>query len=115
MSTVLTTILLEPTVLGANTFYWKPSPSASSRRSREIRNRNQVEEYLLSLGFEHDPDGGFKYVVNGGYKGKAVYVNFKYSESCSNVYKSLTVMWGDNNSNITTIRKIHAEKIANNG
>jgi len=103
---MMKTQILEPAILTASTFYWKPATSASSRRSNEVKNLNKVEEYLRSLGFETSIEGDY---VNGTLVHLTlgnIKVLFHYSESCKNVYKTLSITRDGKNSNIKLLRKI---------
>lgn len=93
----------EPAILTANTFYWTPACNASSRRRNEARQLATVATYLAALGFTVNDRDDRVSATNGN-----VEVVFSYSESCSNVYKSLQVTRGGKRSNISAIRKIAA-------
>jgi hypothetical protein len=43
------------------------------------------------------------------WKGETITVEFDYSESCKNVYKSLSVYRDDKKSNVSTLKKIANE------
>jgi hypothetical protein len=95
-------LLVEPFILSANCYFWKPSSNAAGRRNNEKRRNGEVDTYLLALGFT---DTGNGYVME--WQGKEISVSFSYEESCHNVYKHLSVCVDGKKSNISTIRKIH--------
>lgn len=97
----------EPSILTANTYFWKPGCSADNRRRNEARNAATVAAHLTALGFAVETGSGFANGTLQTAKGE-IAVRFSYSESCANVYKSLTVTRAGKNSNITTLRKIAA-------
>jgi hypothetical protein len=101
----LTPIVPEPAILTANTYFWTPGQNASTRRRNEERNQQVVADYLSALGFVVTRSGDS--VAATGY---GLSIDFSYSESCSNVYKRLSVMRDGRGSNITAIRKIVAGK-----
>ena len=108
MTTTITTsqtTLTEPSILTANTYFWTAACNASSRRRNEERKQTEVANYLSALGFSVVRSGDNVTGTLLTAKGE-VRVVFHYSESCKNVYKSLSVTRGGKNSNITTIRKI---------
>ena len=91
----------EPPILGANTYFWSPATAASSRRRNEDRQQAAVASYLAQLGFQVERHGDAVIALKA-----EVEVIFSYQESCTNVYKSLSVTRNGKNSNITTLRKI---------
>lgn len=98
-----------PSIITANTFYWKPQTAADSRRRKESQHLATVKTFLTNLGFtctlqEHSKS------VSGQttFQGKLVEVHFTYRESTKNVYKSFTVWYGGKNSNITIVKKMVA-------
>ena len=93
-------IVIEPSILTANTFYWTPSRCASSRRSAENRRQGEAESYFLALGMERGANGWFS-TPDG-----LVRARFSYSESCKNVYKNLEVTVAGDKSNILSLRKL---------
>jgi hypothetical protein len=90
-----------PTILTANTYFWKPAASANQRRSSEKQKKAMVASFLEAIGMTVTI---LEDRVIG--EGSGLLVVFHYSESTKNIYKSLTVKRGDKNSNITAIRKI---------
>ena len=101
MTTGITVPVAEPAILAANTYFWKPSANATSRRRAERMNLGTVEDYLSALGFETHMTDCAVHAERAG-----VSVTFTYSESCRNVYKALSVIRDGRTSNITTLRKI---------
>ena len=78
MTTATQTTTIElPAILTANTYFWTPSSSASGRRSNEKRYADQVQAFL---------DTHAAALAAAG-----ITVEFSYSESCHNVYKSLAI------------------------
>ena len=92
----------EPAILASNTYFWTPARSADQRRRNEVRNTDKVANYLSAIGFTIT-DQAERYVT--AVKDE-VNVTFYYEETCSNVYKSLSVTRAGKVSNITAIRKI---------
>jgi hypothetical protein len=90
MNTTETTITL-PEILTANTFYWRPGSSASSRRSNEKRHADTVQRFL---------DAHAEAIAAA-----ELSVSFEYSESCNNVYKRLEIFRKGKKSNITALKK----------
>ena len=80
-----------PSIMTANTYFWTPSGSASGRRSNEKRRNGEVAEFLAENA--------------DALKAANVEVNFSYSESCHNVYKSCKITRNGKRSNVTAIRK----------
>lgn len=86
-----TTDITLPEILTANTYYWRPGSSASSRRSNERRHVATVQRFL---------DTHAEALAAAG-----IEVSFSYSESCNNVYKRFEVTRNGKRSNITAIKK----------
>ena len=103
MTTTLTTAQ-EPTILTANTYFYKPATSANGRRRNEAKHLAEVAAWLLALGLTITMN------ANGTISGTngTIEVHFSYSESCSIVRKSLSVSRNGKNSNITALRKLAA-------
>lgn len=91
MTTETTTAIVLPEILTANTFYWRPGSSASSRRANEARRHAEVQRFL---------DAHADALVAAG-----VTVEFSYSESCNNVYKRVEIYRNGKKSNITAVKK----------
>jgi hypothetical protein len=90
-----------PAILTANTYFWKPAASATARRRSEEQKKAMVATFFQAIGMD------VKTLEDRVIAEKEdLMVIFHYSESCKNIYKSLTVKRGDKNSNITAIRKI---------
>lgn len=77
MSATETATIELPAILTANTYFWSPSSSASGRRSNEQRRAAEVQAFL---------DTHAAALAAAG-----VTVDFSYSESCSHVYKSVSI------------------------
>lgn len=92
--------MTEPSILGINTYKWKPASSASARRAAEVKTLNQVSSYFKEIGLEVKTDEDS---VSGEAVGLSVV--FTYRQSCKNVYKSLSVYSNGKKSNITALRK----------
>lgn len=90
MSTQTTTPHI-PEILTANTYFWTPAGSASSRRSVEKRRNNEVAQFIEANQEALNAAG--------------IEINFSYSESCKNVYKSCKITRNGKRSNITAVRK----------
>lgn len=103
IAALIPTVPAEPSILSANTYFWTPAQNASTRRRNEERNQQAVADYLQLLGFDVERNGD---AVKGYHPDYKVRVVFSYSESCANVYKSLSVTRSGKNSNITAIRKV---------
>lgn len=80
-----------PTIMTANTYFWKPSMSASGRRSNEDRRNREVAEFISANKAALDAAG--------------IVIDFEYSESCRNVYKQCSITRNGKRSNITAVRK----------
>lgn len=91
MTTIETTTVEIPAILTANTYYWKPSSSASGRRSNEKRHADQVQRFLDTHAETLQAAG--------------ITVEFSYSESCHNVYKSLTIYKNGVKKDIRALKK----------
>ena len=76
-TTTQTTAIELPSILTANTYFWTPSSSASGRRSNEKRHADEVQRFLDTHAVALEAAG--------------VTVEFSYSESCHNVYKSVAI------------------------
>lgn len=85
-----------PAILEANTWFWKPAPSASMRRANEQRRMAEVEAWLYSNA-ETLQAGRFE-------------VEFSYSESCNNVYKKLVVYHNGRRSNLLALKNWLAKR-----
>ena len=91
----------EPSILSANTYFWSSGSSASQRRSSESRNINNVAEYFRSIGLNVTVSCD---TVTG--TNDSIEATFFYSESCANVYKTLSIYRNSKKSNISAIRKL---------
>lgn len=80
-----------PSILTANCYFWTPGRSAASRRNNETRRNNEVADFLAANAAQLAAAG--------------IVVNFSYSESCHNVYKSCRITRNGKLSNITAVRK----------
>lgn len=94
----------EPGILTANTYFWSPGRDSGSRRRAEDRNRNAVADFFRAIGMDVTIDSDD--VV--GRKDDIV-ARFSYSESCSNVYKHLSITRNGKVSNIKSLRKLYAK------
>lgn len=103
MTTPLTTAQ-EPSILTANTYFYKPASSANGRRRNEARHTADVAAWLLGLGLSVTQNANGTLSATNG----TIEVHFSYSESCSIVRKSLSVTRNGKNSNITSLRKLAA-------
>jgi hypothetical protein len=92
--------MTEPSILGINTYKWKPASSASARRAAETKTLEQVASYFKDIGLKVSVSGNS---VSGEAEG--ISVEFNYQQSCQNVYKSLSVYSNGKKSNITALRK----------
>lgn len=104
METTISSTVVEPSILTANTYFWSPSCGANGRRNNEQRHLGAVASFLQSLGFEVAVDGSR---VTGALAELAV--EFRYSESCHNVYKHLAITRNGKRSNVTSLRKLYAQ------
>lgn len=91
MTTKTTTTIELPAILTANTYFWSPSGSASGRRSNESRHTAEVQRFL---------DANAEALQAAG-----ITVEFSYSESCHNVYKSLSVYKNGVKKDIRALKK----------
>ena len=90
-----------PKILSANTFYWNSGKNSSTRRWNEEKNQSEVANFLEKIGFDVNREGD--HVIG---KRDGVEINFHYTESCNNVYKTLKIYKNDKRSNITLLKKI---------
>lgn len=93
-----------PTIFTANTYFWSPSKSAGERRRSEDKKIEEVNEFLIAVGFSLNDDGYYE----RKFKGCKIEVKFFYSESCANVYKSLSVYKDNKRSNVRLLKAIAA-------
>lgn len=80
-----------PDIMTANCYFWRPARSASGRRSNEERRNGEVERFIEANKAALDAAG--------------IVIDFSYSESCHNVYKSCAITRNGKRSNITAVRK----------
>jgi len=80
-----------PEILTANTYFWSPGGSASSRRSNEKRRNGEVAHFIAAN--------------QGDLNAAGIEIDFSYSESCRNVYKTCKITRNGKRSNITAVRK----------
>lgn len=102
MSSTVQTAAQIPSIMTANTYFWKPASSATARKANEKKRTNEVASFLKELGFEiinHDTNS-----VTA--KSGEIEVYFNYAESCNNVYKSLAILYKGLPTNITRLRKM---------
>ena len=102
--------IVEPEILTASCYFWKPGCNASSRRNNEKRRQSEVGRFFeaigLSVAFAGDRVTG---------ESEEILAEFEYSETCKNVYKSLSVCrkvkgeW--KKSNITALRRLYNGKV----
>lgn len=91
----------EPSILSANTYFWNAAGNASTRRRNEEKRQAEVAAYFKAIGMEVETSGNSVIGEKDG-----IVAEFSYSESCKNVYKSLSVTRNGNGSNITALRKL---------
>jgi len=91
MTTTETTTIELPAILTANCYFWTPGSSASHRRSNEARRHAEVQAFL---------DRHAEVLAAAG-----IVVEFSYSESCNNVYKSLVVYQHGQKKTIRALKK----------
>ena len=89
-----------PSILTANCYFWNPCSSADGRRRCEEKRQSEVASFFHAAGFAVTRNGNS---VNAS--GFGLDIDFHYSETCGNVYKSLSVYRNGKKSNITAIRK----------
>ena len=92
----------EPEILTAKTYFWSSAGNASQRRRNEEKNQSEVASFFESIGMEVTRKGD-----NVIGKAGAITAIFHYSESCNNVYSSLSVHNGEKKSNIRLLRKYY--------
>ncbi|NLT51945.1 MAG: hypothetical protein GXX85_13630 [Ignavibacteria bacterium] len=90
-----------PSILTANTYFWNSANSASSRRYCEEKRQNEVASFFSEIGFNVKRNGDNVIATK-----EEVEVVFHYSESCKNVYKTLSITKNGKKSNITAIKKL---------
>lgn len=110
MNNATISVIAEPSILSANTYFWSANSSASGRRCKEKKVLSEVVGYLRGIGFtvKARTDEYAAIHASTEFAGQVVSVVFSYSESCANVYKSLCVSRDGRPSNITLVRKIAA-------
>lgn len=110
-----------PYIFTVNTYFWKPSCNSRERRANELRRYSEAKSYFESWGFKYNGNTRMYELQNAS---NFIEVEFHYSESCNNIYKSLKIFKNGKKSNITTlkrlqtkgeIRKNKIENILNNG
>lgn len=92
----------EPAILTTNTYFWSPSKHSGDRRNSEEKYRAIVADFFRQIGMQVSEQGGKVIGVRG-----ELIAEFSYSESCSNVYKHLSVTRNGKASNITQLRKLY--------
>jgi hypothetical protein len=80
-----------PDILTANTYFWRPASTASGRRNNEARRNGEVASFIAANKAALDAAG--------------IVIEFSYSESCHNVYKTCSITRNGKRSNITAVRK----------
>ena len=91
-TTVTTTPTVRiPDIMTSNTYFWTPSSSASGRRSNEARRNREVTAFIEANRAALEAAG--------------IVIEFSYSESCHNVYKTCQITRHGKRSNITAVRK----------
>ena len=80
-----------PSILTANTYYWTPSNYAAGRRHNEERRHSEIANFVAANKAALDAAG--------------IVIDFEYSESCHNVYKTCKITRNGKRSNITAVRK----------
>lgn len=96
-----------PEILTANTYYWRGSGCARSRRSNEDRRHEQVRDFFSQFDFlQVSSSGDYTYITDIQTGGNMLDVTFEYSESCKNVYKRLAVNVNGKKSNVIGLVKI---------
>ena len=98
----MTQLIQEPTILTANTYFWKSGSYAAIRRNNEERKLSTVESFFkeIGMGVERNSNN-----IIG--KKDDILAEFSYSESCRNVYKHLRIYKNNKKSNIKTLRKLY--------
>lgn len=74
-----------PSIVTAKTYFWSPEGSASGRRYKEKRRQEEIDEFAEEV---------MKVVPT-------VKIEGSYSESCRNVYKSMTYYVNGRRTNLT--------------
>lgn len=90
-----------PAILSANTYFWTPAGSADSRRRSEDAKLSSVERYLESHKFATKRTPEHVYATGHGLE-----IDFYYSESAKNVYKSLSILRDGKKSNVSSLVKV---------
>lgn len=90
MTTTNATVSI-PSIMTANTYYWKPESNAASRRRKEAQREHEVASFIEANREALDAAG--------------IEIDFRYSESCKNVYKHCVITRNGKRSNITAVRK----------
>lgn len=96
-----------PTILQANTYYWKTKGQNSAARKRtEIKYLTEVSNFLESIGFDITEKSANTIKATKNTLKGLVEVEFYIKLSCLNFYKNFTVIVNGKKSNITTIKSM---------
>ena len=102
MNTTATAPAIEiPTIFTANTYFWGSNSGANSRRNAENRRQDEAANFFTAIGMEVSRSGD---TVTA--EGHNLFIEFSYSESCKNVYKTLRIYRNGKKSNISSLRKL---------
>lgn len=91
-----------PSIISANTYFWKPSGSATGRGSNEEPHTNAARAFFTPQGFTETE--ACVYV-----KGDAV-AEFSHQESCKIVYKHFSVTIKGKRSDIRGLAKYFTQE-----
>lgn len=97
-----TTEIVEPAILTAGTYFWRPASAAYSRRSNEAHRQQEVADFFATIGLNVTRCASA--VIGESDSLRAV---FSYRESCTHVYKSLEITRNGKKYNITALRKLY--------
>lgn len=80
-----------PSILVANTFYWRPGRTARERRANEQNRIAEVEEFLAAHKEKLDA--------------AKIEVQFSYHESCNHVYKKVRIFQDGVRKDVRALKK----------
>lgn len=93
-----------PDIFTANTYFWSSGSSADQRRRSEERRQSEAANFFRTIGMEVSRSGN---TVTA--EGHGLEIEFHFSESCKNVYKTLSIYRNGKKSNISSLRKLIAQ------
>lgn len=99
---------MEPKQLSTNTWFYRPGASAAMRRANEERANKAVARYLAEIGFEVVSEQP-RVQAHRMWDGKTVEVSYYWHETCTRVYRHLSVEVDGQRKDVRVLRKIAKE------